>query len=78
MNIRVARQSVARRSVWQGKQGVAVFEVRVLGGFVQVRENTLQRSGRVFCLHLWTVQRSEFSHRQWLLFGCVFWLQKAT
>ena len=60
------------------KQGVALFEVRVFGGFVQVRENTLQRSGRVFCLRLWTVQRSEFSHGQWLLFGCVFWLQKAT
>ena len=78
MNIRVAQQRVVRRSVWQGKQGVAVFEVRVLGGFVQVSENTVQCSGRVFCLRLWTVQCSEFSHGQWLLFGCVFWLQQAT
>ena len=57
MNIRVAQQRVVRRSVWQGKQGVAVFEVCVLGGFVQVSENTVQRSGRVFCLRLWTHTR---------------------
>ena len=43
MNIRVARQSIARRSKWEGKQGVAVIVVRIL------RELLLCKCSKIHC-----------------------------